>query len=166
MSDFTARLSLPLLAVGQAQKEVTHNEALVVADMLVQSVVEAVAPTSIPAAPVPGQCWIVGSAPSGAWAGKAGHIACWSTGGWRFIAPFEGLAVWVIADSMQARWTGGQWQVGRETAQGYWVSGIRVVGAQQAAIAAPSGGQTIDSEARAAVSLILSALETHGLIAG
>jgi hypothetical protein len=166
MTDLTARLSLPLLAVGQAQKEVTHNEALAVADMLVQPVVESVAPAAMPATPVPGQCWIAGPAPTGAWAGKGGHIACWTTGGWRFFAPFEGLTAWVASDSVQARWTGGQWHVGRETAQGYWVAGIRVVGAQQPAVAAPSGGQTIDSEARAAVALILAALESHGLIAG
>jgi hypothetical protein len=166
MNDITARLSLPLLAAGQAQKEVTHNEALVVADMLVQPVVEAVAPVQIPASPIPGQCWIVGPAPSGAWTGKAGHIACWSAGGWRFFAPFEGLSAWVASDSIRARWTGGQWRLGQENAQAYSVGGLQVVGAQQAAIPAPSGGQTVDSEARAAVSLILSALETHGLIAG
>ncbi|WP_312846581.1 hypothetical protein [Sphingopyxis sp. PET50] len=37
----TARLALPLLAMAQAQKEVTHNEALTLLDLLVQPVVEA-----------------------------------------------------------------------------------------------------------------------------
>jgi len=32
----TPRLALPLLAVAQAQKEVTHNEALALLDLLVQ----------------------------------------------------------------------------------------------------------------------------------
>ena len=43
------RLKLPLLAAAQAQKEVTHNEALALADIAVQAVVQAVAPVIVPA---------------------------------------------------------------------------------------------------------------------
>ena len=75
MTDVTPRLGFPLLASGQAQKEITHNEALTQADMLVQAVVQAVAPPAIPVAPQPGQCWIVGASPTGDWAGKAGQVA-------------------------------------------------------------------------------------------
>jgi Protein of unknown function (DUF2793) len=89
MPDVTDRLSLPLLVAGQAQKEVTHNEALTLIDFLAQPVVVAVAPVSVPAAPTLGQSWIVGAAPTGAWAGKAAHIASWTSGGWRFCAPNE-----------------------------------------------------------------------------
>ena len=38
MSDTTARLALPLLLSSQAQKHVTHNEALIALDALVQVV--------------------------------------------------------------------------------------------------------------------------------
>ena len=37
MSESTARLALPLIAPGQAQKEVSHNEALAALDLLVQA---------------------------------------------------------------------------------------------------------------------------------
>ena len=37
--DSTARLALPFLAPGQAQKELYHNEALSRLDLLVQTVV-------------------------------------------------------------------------------------------------------------------------------
>ena len=36
MSDVTPHLGLPLLAAGQAQKHVTHNEALTLLDALAQ----------------------------------------------------------------------------------------------------------------------------------
>lgn len=47
----------------------------------------------------------------------------------------------------------------------YRVDGTKVVGSQQGAITAPTGGATIDSQARTAISAILSAMRTHGLIA-
>lgn len=50
-------------------------------------------------------------------------------------------------------------------ANSYKVAGIKVVGSQQATIANPTGGSTIDAEARASIVLILTALKAHGLIA-
>jgi HK97 family phage major capsid protein len=45
------------------------------------------------------------------------------------------------------------------------VGGQQVVGARGAAIPAPTGGSTIDAEARSAIGNILAALRNHGLIA-
>ena len=47
----------------------------------------------------------------------------------------------------------------------YRVGGIKVVGEQQAAIAAPTGGSTTDAQSRTAIGAIISALQAHGLIA-
>jgi len=47
----------------------------------------------------------------------------------------------------------------------YKVGGVQVVGSQQATIANPTGGSTIDAEARTAINSILTAIKTHGLIA-
>jgi hypothetical protein len=44
------------------------------------------------------------------------------------------------------------------------IAGQQVVGGRLAAIASPSGGTTIDAEARAAVTQILATLRGHGLI--
>jgi hypothetical protein len=44
------------------------------------------------------------------------------------------------------------------------VGGQQVVGSQAAAIASPSGGATVDAEARTAIDAILAALRAHGLI--
>jgi Protein of unknown function (DUF2793) len=164
MTETSDRFHLPLLAAGQAQKELTHNEALAMADILVHPVVQSVGPATIPAAPVPGQSWIVGASPTGAWAGQAGKIVNWTSGGWRFVAPIEGMRVWSINDSMFLRFEAGLWALGIETATKLKIGGNQVVGARQAAILAPTGGTIVDIEARAAIALILGALRNHGLI--
>jgi Protein of unknown function (DUF2793) len=157
------RLKLPLLAAAQAQKEVTHNEALAIADVAIQAVVQSVAPTSVPASPVPGQCWIVGGTPSGAWLGNAGKIAAWTSGGWRFVAPFDGMQVWSVADSMFVRREGANWALGVLTASVIKVAGVQVIGAQRPRVLAPTGGTTVDTQARAAISALIAGLEAHGL---
>jgi len=134
-------------------------------DFLVQPGVLAVGVDAPPAALEPGQCWIVGAAPSGAWAGSAHAIACWTSGGWRFAAPVEGMAAWSAADAQLARFSGGEWIVGALRGQSLAIGGAVLVGAQQPAIGDPSRGTTVDTGARAAVTAILAVLRSHGLIA-
>lgn len=165
MSDeTTARLGLPLLQVGQAQKELSHNEALALLDLAVQPVVEAVGIDTPPAAPADGACWIVGSRPSGAWTGQAQALAGWTADGWRFVAARDGMAAWSRADDTVARFADGSWTIGRISGTRVILGGAAVVGARQGAIAAPGGGGVADPEARAAISAILAALRSHGLI--
>ena len=102
----TERLALPLLATAQAQKEMTHNEALVLLDALVQPTVVSVAPVAVPTTPIAGQAWVVGTAPTDTWAGHAGDLAIFTAGGWRFVAAHEGMQVWSIADSVSFRRAG------------------------------------------------------------
>lgn len=160
----SARLALPYLEPGQAQKETFHNEALARLDLAVQTAVTAVGIDTPPASPVAGECWIVGTAPVGAWTGQAGALAGWTTGGWRFVAPFEGMAGWSIADAMTVRWAGGVWATGVIAARRLEIDGVQVVAARQPAVAAPGGGSTVDAEARAAIDSVLIALRNHGLI--
>lgn len=160
----THRIGLPLLEQAQAQKETTHNEALALLDIVTQAVVVAIAPGTIPAAPQPGQCWIVGAVPSGAWAGRAHAIAGWTEGGWRFVDAIEGMSVWSLADNMLARFSLGEWDVGRATAATFSIGGQQVVGARQASIAAPTGGSVVDVEARSVIVALTARLTAHGLI--
>lgn len=166
MSDETsARLALPLLQPGQAQKEVYHNEALARLDLAVQASVVALAVNSPPTSPPIGACWIVGNAPTGAWTANANCLAGWTTGGWRFVAPIEGMRVWVAGDAVEARFSAGSWISGEVRAERLVVAGIPVVGERQPAIADPTGGATVDDVARTTIAGILAALRTHGLIA-
>jgi hypothetical protein len=160
----TARFALPLLNAGQAQKEVFHNEALVLTDALVQPCVEALGVDTPPPAPTPGQCWIIGDSPIGEWAGAAGSLALWTEGGWRFAAPREGMAAWIAEDGVMARHVAGSWHAGRLSAAQLVIDGEQVVGAREPAIDEPDGGSVIDIEARVVIEAILGVLRAHGLI--
>ncbi len=94
MSDQTPNLSLPFIMPAQAQKHVTHNEAIELLDMIVQLTLEATNTNTLPSAPNEGQAWGVGAAPSGDWSGQAGTIATWRGGGWLFVSPREGWMAW------------------------------------------------------------------------
>lgn len=165
MSEATARHGLPLIQPGQAQKEVSHNEALAVLDLLAHPVVEGVGADVPPASPLAGQCWVVGGSPSGAWAGHADALAGWTAGGWRFAAPVPGMMVWTGGANGFARWDGSAWTSGVLRGAKLVLGGQQVVGAQRPAIADAAGGATVDAEARSALAAILTALRGHGLIA-
>lgn len=164
--DTSARLALPLLVPGQAQKELFHNEALTLVDLALQAGVAGIGLNAAPASPVIGQCWIVGTAPTGAWSGEARALAGWTAGGWRFVAPIEGMAVWDAVAGQVARYAGGTWVSGDVAATRLVVGGVQVVGAQRPAIPVPAGGDTIDVQARGTLTAILTTLRGHGLIAG
>ena len=107
--DHTPRLSLPYIMPSQAQKHVTHNEALQALDMLVQPVVESRALTAPPASPLTGEAYIVPAGATGAWAGHTGEIAAWATTAWLFLDPAAGWQVWCKADSTALVFDAGSW---------------------------------------------------------
>lgn len=164
MTDLSDRFALPLLSAGQAQKELYHNEALAVIDLLAQTAVEDHGIDTPPATPSPGQCWIVGPSPSGAWAGHAGALAGWTSGGWRFVSARAGMAAWDMAGGYWLHHDGSGWVAGDVAATSLYIGGLQVVGTQTGAIADPAGGSVVDAEARVAIDLVLTALRTHGLI--
>lgn len=165
MTEKTARLALDLLAPGQAQKELHHNEALAAIDLCVQASVVSAGQNEPAPTPVVGQCWIVGPAPTGAWTGQARAVAGWTAGGWRFVGAREGLAAWDEARRIPLRFSAGAWEEGVLRGGELRVDGERVVGTRGPAIAAPGGGTTVDAEARATLAAVLAALRGHGLIA-
>jgi hypothetical protein len=89
----SANLALPLLAAAQAQKHVTHNEAITMLDALAQIAVKARGWTDAPADPAPGDRYIVGSDAAGAFVGQEDAVAWFDAGGWRFLAPQAGWLV-------------------------------------------------------------------------
>lgn len=165
MAEQSDRFALPLLNAGQAQKELYHNEAVAMLDLLSNGAVQDHGIDTPPASPSPGQCWIVGTSPSGAWTGHAGALAGWTSGGWRFIPAQAGMQIWDVGHGYWLHHDGSAWIAGVLPGTSVKIDGIQVIGAQTAAISDPAGGSVIDTEARAKIALILSALRTHGLIA-
>lgn len=164
-SQSSARLALPFLIAGQAQKEVWHNEALALLDLAVQPSVVAVGLDTPPASPATGACWIVGATPDGAWSGQPHAIAGWTDGGWRFVPAQAGMRVWSRADAVDARFDGTRWTLGDLVGNRLVLGGQPMLEARQPAIAAPANGAVIDIEARAAIAAIRAALQSLGLIA-
>lgn len=165
MESETPRLGLPMIAPGQAAKELTHNEALTLLDLAVLASVVSLGTNAPPDAPASGEAWIVGDAPTGVWADHAGSIAGWTAGGWRFLPAGEGMQVWVRDAGTTAVRRAGGWIVGDVACKRVVVDGLAVVGRRAAAIPDPAGGNVSDTEARAAIAAMLGALRAHGLIA-
>ena len=143
----TGRHNLPLLAVTQAQKEITHNEALVLIDALLHTAVEGVALTA-PALTDSdiGKCWLVGSGATGVWANKSGQIAIWIGGDWRYLVAHDGMRLWDRSNGRDSIYTDGVWRSGP-------------------IITNPSGGAVIDSEARATLGTMLQYFRLIGILA-
>ena len=118
-----------------------------------------------PAAPAAGDSYLVAVGATGAWTGQGEALAVYGEGGWRFVAAREGLRVWVADEAIEAIYRAGAWEYGVLRGAGVTVGGIKVVGEQQGGVAAPTGGATIDAQARATLSQLIVTLRAHGLIA-
>lgn len=141
----TPNLALPLLFAAQAQKEITHNEALVLVDGLLPGCVNAVASDPAALAPDPGDAWIIGASPTGAWLGRANHIAVYSEGGWRFVLPVDGMRLYDVGRGLVLLFDGGTWL-------------------EPPSITMPSGGTVVDAEARSVMTALIGALRQAGLL--
>ena len=106
----TPNLKLPFIDGGQAQKHVTHNEALRILDAAIQISVLDVTRTVPPASPGEGARHIVAAGASGAWSGHALAIATWQDGAWTFLVPKAGWCVWSVADDVMMVFDGALWR--------------------------------------------------------
>ncbi|MET7243024.1 DUF2793 domain-containing protein, partial [Methylobacterium sp. EM32] len=106
----TANLALPLMAAAQAQKHVTHNEALAALDTLVQLAVLDKDLTAPPASPAEGDRYLIaGAAPTGAWTGWAGRVVRYQDGAWRSFVPRPGWLAFVVDEADLYTCTGVAW---------------------------------------------------------
>jgi len=106
----TPNLHLPFIEGSQAQKHVTHNEALRILDAAIQIAVTDLTRTSPPLTPAAGERHVVASGATGTWAGHANAIATWQDGAWAFLAPSAGWCVWSIADNVVFVFDGSHWR--------------------------------------------------------
>jgi uncharacterized protein YjdB len=110
MPDVTPHLGLPLLAAGQAQKHVTHNEALTQLDALVQLACLDKDLTAPPANPAEGDRYLVAAAsPTGAWTGLSGQIVRFSDGVWIGAVPASGWRAYLIDEKALYVFDGRGW---------------------------------------------------------
>lgn len=109
MDDRTINLEMPFIMPSQAQKHVTHNEALLLLDAVTQlSVVdERAAP---PEDPRDGERFLVAANPGGAWAGRQGRIAIRQDGYWAFASPKTGWRAWFSATGRLKVFDGAAWR--------------------------------------------------------
>ena len=152
------------MPMGCAGRSMILRGALQRIDFLLCPVVEEPPRPAPPASPVIGQAYVVASGATGLWAGHGGEIAGFGEGGWRFVAAIEGMSVIDRSNGEILLRRGGIWEAGVVRAREIRVNAQQVVGARQAAIAAPAGGTTIDAAGRTAIAAILSAMRAHGLI--
>lgn len=146
-AQYSARYALPLLVTAQAQKEITHNEALVLIDALLHPVVqERVSTPPVLEDDDTGKCWLVATSASGIWGGHDDEIACWIGGSWRYLSLPFGACVFDISSNSEWRQTPAGWLLAPE-------------------IADPSGGTVVDSQAREVIELLLEHFRTVGVVA-
>jgi Protein of unknown function (DUF2793) len=104
------RLTMPYIVTGQAQKEITHNDALNDLDSLAQiSVINRTTATP-PTTPAEGDSYIIAASPTGAWAGNANAVASYYSG-WRIKPAKTGWLAYVQAESIFYIFDGTAWNV-------------------------------------------------------
>ncbi len=148
----TSRHKLPLLAVGQAQKEYTHNEALLLVDNLLNlsilSIVdrpEDIEPEAIEQT-IEGEssAWLISDTPSDAWSQRANHIIISTANGFRYLEPVENMRIHNVQSGCLMVYKDMSWSIAPTHA-------------------GPTGGDIIDSQARDSIAAILDNLRQFGL---
>ncbi len=163
----TDRFALPLIDTGQAQKDVTHNAAIAAIDALLHPAVGSRTLTTPPASPAPGDAWIVPVGATGVWSAQTGDIAVAEADGWRFLAPRSGMLAWIGDEGLWARFDdgGGAWLADSWPVAALQVGARRLFALPAVTVATPTGGTTVDSQARTALSALVAALRDQGVIA-
>ena len=139
----TARHALPLLFPGQAQKEMFVNAALGRCDALLQPAIEGdigAPPTN----PEDGQGWLIADGATGEFAGRDGQVAYRQGGSWIFSPPRDGMRVLDLTTGQHVLFS-GRWR-------------------REEPIAPPSGGTTVDSEAREVIGQLIAAISRTGIL--
>jgi hypothetical protein len=109
MSDITTHLLLPYILASQAQKHVTHNDALRLLDAMIQLSVLDRDQTAPPASPADGDRYLVASGATGLWAGWDLNVAYWVDGVWMRLVPRPGWLAWIADEALLLVYDGAGW---------------------------------------------------------
>ena len=107
--DHTGRYSLPLILPQQAQKHITHNEALALIDSLFFPVISGFGSNVPPANPIAGAAWFTESTPAGDWTDEPLKLATFTDSGWRFAAALKGMCALDAATEKMVIFDGAGW---------------------------------------------------------
>ncbi|KZL25609.1 DUF2793 domain-containing protein [Pseudovibrio sp. WM33] len=110
MSETTSRLALPYITAAQAQKHVTHNEALRLLDGLIQMRVLNSTSAAPPSAPSEGDAYIVNSPATDAWTGWEKDMAFYADGSWFRLPALDGMRAWDAGAGTLLIYTAGSWK--------------------------------------------------------
>jgi hypothetical protein len=156
------RLAMAYIATSQAQKEVTHNDALNDIDFLAQPSVISRSLTTPPTSPNSGDTYIIAASPTGAWSGYGGSLAAYYSG-WKFKTPKTGWIVWSVADNKYLYYTGSAWSaIASPTldATFTWNPGAIAMGA-----GVTSSAQTVTGAALGDFAVVAAPYDLQGVVA-
>ena len=109
MDDQTRNLSLPYIMPSQAQKHITHNEALRVLDALVQISFRSIGTNAPPTTPVEGDQYAIGGNPTDVWQNQANKIAVYQDSAWAFFEAQKGWIAFEENDNKIVVFDGEEW---------------------------------------------------------
>jgi hypothetical protein len=108
--DESANLALPLIMPSQSLKHVTHNEALLRLDAVVQLAVLDRDLAAPPGSPAEGDRYIVAAGATGDWDDWDLDVALYADGAWMRLEPTAGWIAFVADEAAIVYWTGSAWQ--------------------------------------------------------
>ena len=95
MFEHSPRLTLPYIQPAQAQKHVTHNQAIRQIDGLIHMSVVSDALSTPPTEQAESKCYLVPPNAQDDWQGWAHHVAIWQDAAWMFLTPKTGWRLFV-----------------------------------------------------------------------
>ncbi|CFX55993.1 conserved protein of unknown function [Candidatus Filomicrobium marinum] len=107
--EHTPNLGLPYIMAAQAQKHVTHNEAIRALDAILYLAIQDRTLTTSPEDPEEGARYIVAAPATANWAGHENEIAAFQDGAWMFYPPREGWIAWLTNEEQTLLWNGVAW---------------------------------------------------------
>jgi len=140
----TPKTALPLLFSGQTQHEFFINHALSVLDSLIVETVRGWAIEG-PDDSADGDAYLVPPSVDGAWKAHANKRAIRVGGDWHFVEPENGQRVFDQSASVMLFFD-ASWKAAKTPS-------------------VPTGGETVDSQARTAIQELVAALRTAGILA-
>lgn len=105
----TPNTGMPEISQNQSSKEITHNQALRIIDVLIPVAIVQDKDLTTPPSHVAGNMYIVASGATGAWSGQANKLAYSDGSTWYFITPKNKWPSFVVDEAKQYRYNGSSW---------------------------------------------------------